>query len=387
MQLLQSWLGDHPDDLYPTLDQKNELAAQTGLATKQVSDWFGRLRKKKKKKSMETLVLTDAGTTSFLGESFESDIELASPPASIAEYCRRSSRDEASPLQTCTSLENDASPPHFSPYRQDRSNSSRPAILPIIEHSILLPSPHHNILTSKTPLLPRGQKGKRLFPRKYPLERDEGKKFQCTWCNLGFEFPCDWRRHEKIHDPQERFTCMLHGERLIIQGNVKCPFCGLPDPTDDHLKSAHNTTACLQKKNQQRTFKRPEQLLCHMQTVHHATIKKPPESWIVAEHANETQNFWCGFCKDFLRTTWELRVVHIFDHFTRENLDMTKWVSEKEWIFEKDDVMPVSDDFVMRSEGFPSLVDPCSPMHLDSHFVDSYFDPDYLEESGTDKFN
>ena len=67
---------------------------------------------------------------------------------------------------------------------------------------------------------------------------------------------------------------------------------------------------------------------------HKASVGSPPKSWGVSEHDSDTQQFWCGFCSSYLRTTWKSWINHLADHYTIDNYDMTRWNPETSFSIE-----------------------------------------------------
>ena len=45
-RVLKSWVDDHLEDPYPTVNEKNQMAQAAGLTIKQVNDWFTNYRKR-----------------------------------------------------------------------------------------------------------------------------------------------------------------------------------------------------------------------------------------------------------------------------------------------------------------------------------------------------
>ena len=359
-RFLESWIDSNP---YPKPDELNALAKQTDHTPGQVNGWFSRYRKRKSIRISheEPNRLSDAwaaqitpgfGESHLPGEPSGTNMEVEDQSASLHKiflpcrsispletYLHTSSRDEGFPPLTADNLQSDNNPPYFSTRggrtvgrRDALSRSSkatetaqeqRPPSQPLRQQS------GFSIQSSDTAGRPKGKKGQRIIePPPSAPGRLGDKKFQCTKCNRGHKYRSDWVRDEENHIPQQSWTCMQSGPRLVIKGNVTCPFCGESNPTDEHLSAEHNTTLCFQKPEQDRTFKRHDGLLRHMNGVHNASIKQPPDVWRSALHENDTQQFWCGFCEEFLRTTWKSRLDHLENHFSRDDFDMTRWRGE-----------------------------------------------------------
>lgn len=387
---LEAWLRDHCGDHYPTKEVLNDLAAKENLNIKQVKGWFCRRRKQMADAFSPSNSMPGSDTT-LLPNSYPSadtpaqasydpsichDLcreylpgpeereELTSCPSTftIEQYTMTPPREECSPIQTSISVQNDKGSPRFT---KRATRSPNMGIIgreagtfpgPVMSFSPTL-SLHSSQDISTTggekPTLPHRQKGKRVAPQKqYSLERQDNKIFQCTHCNIGFQFTSDWARHMEIHEPQQYWTCMLQGEKIITRGKTACPFCDASDPTQDHL-SKHNVSRCVDKTPEKRTFQRRDHILNHMKRIHKSLVENPPDAWMTVVHEDPNQQFWCGFCCCFRRITWHSYLEHLSSHFKADNLDMTKWVHE--------DIYPLS----LPCSTFPP--DPTSGVHpLDS---------------------
>lgn len=359
-RLLESWIDSNP---YPKPDELNALAKQTDHTPGQVNGWFNRYRKRKSTRisheepnrlsdALAAQITPDFGESHFPGEPLGMNMEVEGQSASLHEiflpyrsispletYLHAPPRDEGFLRLTADNLQSDNNLPYFST-RGGRTVGRRGALSSsstVPETAQEQPPPFQllrqqsgfSIQSSDTAGRPKGKKGQRIIgPLPFAPERLGDKKFQCTKCNRGHKYRSDWVRDEENHTPQQSWTCMRSGPRLVIKGKVTCPFCGESNPTDEHLSAEHTTIPCFQQPEQDRTFKRRDGLLTHMKGLHKASIQQPPDVWRLALHENDTQQFWCGFCKDFLRTTWKSRLDHFENHFIRDDLDMTQWRGE-----------------------------------------------------------
>lgn len=381
------WFNAHLKYPYPSPEVINELAMHTKLRVKQVTEWFTRQRKLRfirphvtprrssghgmvdsastgqepshppsgdwsTSLAFQSVAETDGKALSNIDETedtfalLQEQRQIRSSISPMERYLKTDPRDEGSPVQTCNSVQSNVAP-HFIPYRHEHAlTHSRSVLSTTLCESITCQEEdlqsvplssqqsHHSNQSSGTALqLPR-QKGRRIIrPDTMPPKREGNKRFQCTWCNMGFEFQGDWSRHEEfIHAAQPRCVCMRYGPRLVTTGNVTCPFCGIPAPTDDHLTSEHKAFLCLEKPENKRVFTRPDGLMRHMRQFHKAipSIRAPPESWMVPMDEYETRPYWCGFCSVWLGTVWQRRVTHISNHYNDPNncFDMAQWTPE-----------------------------------------------------------
>lgn len=326
VQILQSWVDKHMHNPYADPEELKDLAAQTRLEIDQVRDWLARFRKRKMPKPTPTI---STSTTSMEVESpfasLQKNRRQFSP--SIKMYLDTSPRNDPFPL-TAENLQNNT--PDFSLYNNSvRRQSSLPPTQTGDKRTRQLSSQQSGVPVPSNDTAKRlkGKKGQRIISSPpAPRERREGDKFQCTFCNRGFKFHCDWARHEEVHAPQEIWICMLAGPRLVIAGDVTCPFCGKSDPTDDHLTDEHKADLCHQKTEEQRSFNRNDGLVRHMKDFHGASIHTAPTSWVRPKYENGDPHFWCGFCQKLLHMTWNLRLKHLGDHYTKDDYHMTRWV-------------------------------------------------------------
>lgn len=382
---LEAWWEANCSYPYPTKEVVSELAANENMKFHQVKGWFVRRRKRMANvptsshsisgsditllpnsytcTNTQAQAMSDPGIIHDLhGEDLpgleerETSLSLAerlrtcSSTSPIEQYAITPPREECSTIQTPISVQNDGGSPRFTKRPMSNSNISYSAVKgpTVSPHVIdresvtalgpdmsfskkpsLHPSQDLSIPSSGKPMLPHRQKGKKLAPQKlYAPERQGKKIFQCTRCNLGYQFASDWARHLEIHEPQQHWTCMLQGETVVVRGKLVCPFCDAPEPTQDHLIE-HNVNQCADMTHKKRTFQRRDHIMSHMKRIHNSSVQNPPDEWRTVVHEDPNQQFWCGFCLDFLRTTWDSRLKHLSSHFKVDNLDMTKWAHER----------------------------------------------------------
>ncbi len=404
---LEAWWEVNRNNRYPTKEVVSELAVKENLTFDQVKGWFGRRRKRMANastssnsvpgseitflpnSSTSTNAQSDPGIIHDLhGEDLpgleerETSLSLAemlggpcSSTSPIEQYAMTPPREECSTIQTPISVQNDGGPPRFTKRRTSHSNNRFSAVngptvstqvidlesgtalgpnMSSSRTSALHPSQDLSVPSGGKPTLPRRQKGKKIAPQKqYAPERQAKKIFQCTQCNFGYKFHSDWARHLEIHEPQQHWTCMLQGETVVIRGKLACAFCDEPEPTQDHLIE-HNVSQCADMTHKKRTFQRRDHILSHMKRIHHSSVQNPPDAWMTVVHEDPDQQFWCGFCREFLRTTWDSRLKHLSSHFKVDDLDMTKWAHERIY-------SPSLPDNFARLVSAANSVDPARP--------------------------
>lgn len=396
---LEAWFEAHRGDHYPTKEVVSFLAAKENLSFKQVKGWLGRRRKQLADASTwsnsmpssdmnlipnsyhssdtRAQALSDRGISQNLRGKHTTGLEDRETASCIVEklkpcpstspielYKMTPPREESSPVQTSLSAQNQTGPPRFTKRSARKSTvgnidcgtgTAPGPVISITTASSLHSSRGFSITISENTMLPHRQKGKRVAPQKQHAPERQGQKiFQCTRCNIGYRYFSDWARHLEIHEPQQHYTCMLQGETVIIGDKVACPFCNLSNPTQDHLIT-HNVNRCAGQTHKKRTFQRRDHMLSHMKRVHDSSVQNPPDAWMTVVHEVPNQQFWCGFCRSFLRTTWDSRLQHLCSHFKDDDFDMTKWIQEG--------IYPSSipDDFA-HSIGLTHSMDPAHVM-------------------------
>lgn len=313
-----SWYQDHRSNPYPSPEEKKELASQAGIEIKQLETWF--INKRKRSNS----------------RNFKQGLRSRESTSSLERWRSTSPKDDSALKSTITNLQNDDRPTRF--HRRTIINSEYNAVQPVIANSrerislggaISSTDPQVSSLGSDNERRRTRKQGKHIYPSEFPPERQGNKKFQCTWCNQGFESRDSWKRHEKSScAPQEQYICMDGGPLLLDNdGHRNCAFCGIRDPSEHHINKEHNISTCSQL-NKPQVFYRPDGARRHMRDVHRASLSASwPNSWVVPvdRHGLEP-NLWCGFCKT-RRENREDRFKHVAKHFedTTTQFDMTRW--------------------------------------------------------------
>ena len=147
--------------------------------------------------------------------------------------------------------------------------------------------------------------------------REATKASNLYWCSIcevrrSFKNLSDWRKHEKEH--VDAYVCMLRGSVDKTTSGVKCSFCGMSNPSEEHL-GAHNIQACGKGAPASFSCKRRADLVKHLKKCHNVHEKAQGEA--VADQWKETtkkQAWSCGFCIHLVHTFGE-RLKHIATHF------------------------------------------------------------------------
>ena len=107
-----------------------------------------------------------------------------------------------------------------------------------------------------------------------------------------------------------------------------CAFCGLRQPDDEHLNTRHGIAKCLMNSIEERSFRRKDDLVQHLNDTHSNSLRVNPK--ILASgrgrdgNLSERGQIWeCGFC-DSDKLDWRQRCRHLIGHF-KERANMTMW--------------------------------------------------------------
>ncbi|KAL1959094.1 hypothetical protein VTO42DRAFT_2881 [Malbranchea cinnamomea] len=330
--ILRSWLHQHRDNPYPTSEEKEELARQTGLDRRQITHWFSNARRRK---IIGNVLPAPAGTD--VDSSLLSPLERwrQSPPESeaaapcdilraLADAPCLSDRESAqfAPPDTTDAWSSNSSNSFFvlgAPSMSSLESSGSEVSCNVSNQPFKRPP---------TPLPTarrRHRRQKSLRERKSQTTRT----YQCTFCSDSFRSKYDWQRHEKaLHLPVDRWHCAPQGGIAEIDGHSVCVFCRAPDADDNHLES-HNYLTCREKHPDLRTFSRKDHLRQHLRLTHKVDYHPSMDGWreSIARLISR-----CGFCDAGL-TTWEERVEHLAEHF-KNGADMDQWNGG--WGFEPD---------------------------------------------------
>ncbi|PLB46484.1 hypothetical protein P170DRAFT_498350 [Aspergillus steynii IBT 23096] len=337
VRILNSWLYQHQEYPYPTDEEKDELAEQTGLSKTQIANWFTNARRRRLIGSLQT------PSTDQVNSAFLSPLERwkHSPPETEAA----ATSDIMRALADTPYSSDQSSTQGGVPLDGGSSNSSNSSFLfgaPSIEHSqssgsdISYQHSHTSTPFQRPPTpLPsmRTRRRRRKPPR--PMESIKHRKehgtrpYQCTFCSDAFRNKYDWQRHEKaLHIPVDRWLCAPDGGIIEANGENTCAFCREVITDPEHLET-HNYLACRTKPPEKRTFLRKDHLRQHLRLTHDVDYHVSMDNW---RDSTTRLISRCGFCATTFET-WEERVEHIADHFKR-GADMNQWKGE--WGFEPD---------------------------------------------------
>ncbi|EAQ91593.1 hypothetical protein CHGG_03528 [Chaetomium globosum CBS 148.51] len=338
-RILNEWFVLHSTYPYPTEEEKQILAARTGLTTRQVSFWFVNARRRKTTwgpqcassasdapLSLPTFDrLPDSGWEGMAPmdrwRHTPPDQEGASLSA-IAEAAERNPHASSAPTLGYYGFDTGEmlSEAHWS----ISSFGSHHAAIPgsgsdssVLSHSS----------GSATSVRSTHSRRRRRRRQRSPVRASSGKSasrlYQCTFCTDTFKTRYDWTRHEStLHLALEKWTCIPSGptyyDRALLR--PRCALCDVLDPSDSHLRS-HGSLECASKPHPDRTFYRKDHFRQHLRVCHGVDDILPSmKNW--KSHISQIKSR-CGFCGESFQL-WSARNDHLAEHF-RLGARMKSW--------------------------------------------------------------
>ncbi|KAF9250227.1 transcriptional regulator family: Homeodomain [Penicillium roqueforti] len=343
-RVLREWFYQNQEYPYPTDEQKNQMAHETGFSQKRISTWFANARRRQKQKiqaaGLASTSRTRSGSpmvTSTLSSLTPMERWRASPPedepipeAAIQNAISSGSIDSADSIDP---LQLDISTMDF--FNFDESSSHLASSVSSIGSKVSETSDsassawsYHSSADTGLPFP--------LLPKQTKLRRTRGRQrtavdhpFQCTFCPQSFKKKHDWARHEKsVHFTLDSWVCTPNPhdvQQAFERQFSECPFCDVLFPTFAHWEE-HEFQVCADKPTQERSFSRKDYLWQHLRKFHGCT-KAPVadlEAWRGSTANVESR---CGFCGSSL-STWSDRAEHLAGHF-KKGARMDQW--EGDW--------------------------------------------------------
>ncbi|KAL6793309.1 hypothetical protein GGI42DRAFT_152907 [Trichoderma sp. SZMC 28013] len=349
LRILRNWLLSNHRHPYPSNEEKENLARQTGLNKTQISTWVANARRRGK-------VRAPRSTSSSPGRLNNGiDIPQRKTPMtrgmSPMERWRHSPPDQEP--ASITAIASAVSSAGFSAGAGDASanykdmDDRRPGSIDHLSSAGSSKTSHssngslgsaisHKSGESLESLYSLKSRGRRRRRRQIPKVVDISAmlpsvhKYQCTFCTETFKTKHDWQRHEKsLHLSLEQWVCSPNGPiQFCAEWDcLACVYCGLKDPSPEHAEH-HNDFVCHGRPDAEKTFFRKDHLRQHLSIVHDAKFQKWPMSdWKVATPAVRSR---CGFCGIILHS-WDSRVGHLAQHF-KTGKSMADWKGD--WGFQ-----------------------------------------------------
>lgn len=346
-QILRSWLSSNSHHPYPSDEEKEKLAQQTGLSKAQISTWMANARRKGNGRTPRSGGLMHRKETTVLKEMDPMERWKHSPPehepvpidviekAVSASSIAPSARDHSAGSQhvddeSTRSVAHDSSADSLG-----TSRSSSGSFASAFSHTsrVSLGS-----LGSLNTAHKRGRHRRRLPGSRangMPHMRSVVHKFQCTFCTETFKTKHDWQRHEKsLHLPIEQWVCSPKGPSQLCpkQGYLACAYCGLKEPSPEHADQ-HDYSVCVKRPLAERTFYRKDHIRQHLSHFHDVKFQSwSMDGWKAAAPKIRSR---CGFCGHIMES-WGDRVEHLANHF-KDGKSMVDWTGD--WGF-GEEVLP-----------------------------------------------
>ncbi|RMJ14836.1 hypothetical protein CDV36_005457 [Fusarium kuroshium] len=349
VRILRNWFADHESHPYPSPKDVEMLQIQTGLSGQQITNWFGNFRRRYKFRTMRPVSPDVLNWTEPLSNSQGAvNIPPRRPTPAPMEHMNPLQRWENSPPQHEAAAVSDISravaasitPPSALAPARPRSGRSTGTASSVSSAGTSCSSRDSGSASSHAShssleYLKRGTNRRR---RGTTSRRQRGNwlsrlqasgRYQCTFCTESFKTKYDWERHEKsLHLSLEAWVCSPKGSvETHPDEGVLCVYCGDANPDQSHLKK-HNSSACLERPFEERTFYRKDHLRQHLKLVHSAKyIKWPMETWRTSIEDIRSR---CGFCGIEMES-WSSRTDHLASHF-KGGCTMADWTGD--WGFE-----------------------------------------------------
>lgn len=241
IKILRDWLDAHPDNPYPTEDEKIELEQRTELTLAQIANWLANARRRRKasdkaRPRLATSPSLRASTPAIAIPVAEKPWDELNPferwkhsppenePASMRDIVNAVVNSDLPDDQISTSPSSLGRKKHRSSAGSGFSNH-RPASTTSFEtgqssslsastsavHSQHSSHSHGSFGSFSSSLAGKKDRRRRRRPAPAPLRKsgDEKKRiFQCTFCTDTFKSKYDWTRHEKsLHLSLEKWIC------------------------------------------------------------------------------------------------------------------------------------------------------------------------------------
>ncbi|KAL6880762.1 hypothetical protein J3F83DRAFT_719736 [Trichoderma novae-zelandiae] len=343
LRILRSWLTSNHRHPYPSNEDKENLARQTGLNKTQISNWVANARRRGKVRAPRSTSSSPGRIVNGVDipprvapltrEMSPMERWRNSPPdqepASIAAIATAVSSSEFSDGAKYKNRSFDdglaGSFDRYSSVGSSRtSHSSNRSLGTVNSHN------SRESLVSLSSLRSRGRRHRRRQASKVvnissmlPSMLPSIHTYQCTFCTETFKTKHDWQRHEKsLHLSLERWICSPDGPvQFCAEWDcLACVYCGLKNPTPEHAEQ-HNDFVCAEKSEQEKSFYRKDHLRQHLNIVHDAKFQKwPMNEWKVVTPPVRSR---CGFC-GVLLDSWDARVGHLAQHF-KNGKSMADW--------------------------------------------------------------
>ncbi|KAM5378649.1 hypothetical protein ACJZ2D_004448 [Fusarium nematophilum] len=340
VKILRTWFASHERHPYPSVEDVQDLQAQTGLTRQQVTNWFANARRRAKVQPSRPSSPMVAEELHSSGHHTPIDTPRRRATPAPFEHMNPLQRWENSPPEHEAATVHDISRAVAAMSgralrsRKTRSNGSSVSSTgtSVSSRDSGSCSSAHSHPSTSFDIFKRHNRRRRTRMRRQEVRTNllqAQNTYQCTFCTETFKTKYDWQRHEKsLHLSLENWVCSPHGPTAIHpEEGLLCVFCGIKNPDKTHL-DGHNQSACIERPLDERTYHRKDHLQQHLRLVHASKfLKWPMDEWKVITREIRSR---CGFCGINL-VTWGSRVDHLADHF-KAGSTMEHWKGD--WGFE-----------------------------------------------------
>ena len=347
LRVLRSWLTANHRHPYPTDEEKENLARQTGLNKTQITNWLANARRRGKVRAPRStspsphqyangMDIPRRGTPA-MKEMNPMERWAHSPPehepASVTAIAKA----------VCSSTFSSGRDSPLTSYGHTDDGSARSISHVSSTSSVGTSASSNGSFASAYSHKSRGSfnsfgnRGRRRRRRQAARAvspttmRPAIRTYQCTFCTETFKTKHDWQRHEKsLHLSLERWVCTPEGPIKFHPeyNRLACVYCGIANPTPEHAEE-HNHSSCAERSLEERTFYRKDHLRQHLNLVHDIKFQSwSMDSWKVATPEIRSR---CGFC-GIIMDSWSIRVEHLAEHF-KGGKSMADWKGD--WGFEE----------------------------------------------------
>lgn len=335
-RILNEWFVSHSTYPYPTEEEKEILAARTGLTNRQVSFWFVNARRRRttwgpQYASSSLTAPLSLSTCDRLPDNGWEDMAPMdrwrhTPPdqegaslSAIAQAAERSPQASSAPTLGCYGFDmGDILPEVDSSFGSHHTAVSRPG-----SDSSALSHSSGSAASARSSHSRRRRRRRQRSPVRASSGEGASRLYQCTFCTDTFKTRYDWTRHEStLHLALEKWTCIPSGPTYydLAQLRSRCALCDVLDPSDSHLRS-HGSLECASKPLPARTFYRKDHFRQHLRVCHGVDgILPSMKNW--KSHISRIKSR-CGFCGGSFHL-WSARNDHLAEHF-RLGARMKNW--------------------------------------------------------------
>lgn len=335
---LRQWFFAHSDHPYPSEEDKQELAHETGLTRTQIQNWFINARRRQRilEKSRKSTI-TRSGSPmprSLLSDMTPFQRWRSSPPeddhARLDLVKQAANSQQGASYVAFSDQDTRQSRPHNSYDSRSTSTFASSTTCSDSDESI---SSFETFLSTDSQSVEQGFDS--VPGTGLPASRFSNKsrpmRYQCTFCTSSFKRKSDWCRHEvSIHVQLDMWVCQPQDSTVWKFDSLhqQCNYCGIELPSQEHIAS-HDFQSCAERPLGERVFARKDHLLQHLKKFH-GCHKWPGQSLDLRRSRQTILNSRCGFCAATF-VTWNERVDHLVRHF-KQGSQMKQWIGD--WGFD-----------------------------------------------------